>query len=353
MELKYLVSVLKRRIRSVLVTTIITTVIVVIGSYFTTPVFTASTTLRTETAKSGTIEWVDYDINYTDRLMNTYVSLVTSLPVLDELKENLKLDKLPIIKAEIIPETELIKISVEDSNPTLAAEAANTLANILVTHSNQSPGKETASAIEIVQGRLSTLQDEIDKTRQEYEELLRLSIKNDEDLSSVRQQQDTYKIDYDTLQEQYKVAVATATASSSTGFNTQTTGTSGNFDLEDMKTQLLSLEKDIEQTRQEYELIISQSLLNNQKTSAASRLLNLKEETYSSLMNQYDTLHLREVMVESTLSVIEPAIVPVSPTKPIWATNILFGFLAGLMGGIVLVFIFESLNPKINESDKN
>lgn len=348
MELQNILTILRRRFWIILGTTLSTTLVVVVGLFFTTPVYTASTTLRAATATGGTIDWVDYDINYTVRLMNTYVNLATSLPVLQELNKSLGLDEPPAITAEIIPETELMKIIVEDSNPELAAEAANALAGILISQRNQEPVKGAETALEFVQEKITSLESEIDQTRLEYEAALRQSMQDEESLSSIRQTLNAFEDDYDTLMDQYQSSSATATASSPTALVTPPAGgAAATIDLETVKLQLGKVEKDIEHARKDYEKIVSQSLVNDQKTTYIVRLLSLKEGTYASLIDQYDRIHLREVMVENPLAVIEPAVVPETPSKPQWALNIILGVLAGLVAGIGLAFIFESLekNP--------
>jgi capsular exopolysaccharide synthesis family protein len=66
--------------------------------------------------------------------MNTYVEIASSTPLLEELRNELELgnDRPNSIDVSVIPETELLQIRVEDVNPVLARDAANTLAALLV-----------------------------------------------------------------------------------------------------------------------------------------------------------------------------------------------------------------------------
>jgi capsular exopolysaccharide synthesis family protein len=137
MELGAYLEILWRRKWVIAVTVAVTVLVTLIGTLMMTPQYEASTTLRVLTATSGSEDWVDYDVGYTNRLMNTYVEIATSRPVLGELVRRLGLNEPPQIEVEILPDTELMRITVEDPNPIVAREAANALAEILVAQSEE------------------------------------------------------------------------------------------------------------------------------------------------------------------------------------------------------------------------
>jgi capsular exopolysaccharide synthesis family protein len=66
--------------------------------------------------------------------MNTYVGIASSTPILEELRGRLELgpDEPSSIEVKAIPDTELLRITVEDSDPILAQNAANAMAEILL-----------------------------------------------------------------------------------------------------------------------------------------------------------------------------------------------------------------------------
>ncbi|MCL4553258.1 MAG: polysaccharide biosynthesis tyrosine autokinase [Candidatus Marsarchaeota archaeon] len=171
MELRKLFDVFWRRKWVIVTTALVMMVVVGIGSQFITPVYGASTTLRIATSAGGPlINYTDYMA--TDRLMNTYIELATSRPVTDELMRRLGLAKRPTLSAEIIPNTELIKITVQDTDPKRAATAANTLADILVAQNNQIYIGGGEKLTDILAGQLAQAQTELQQTQQEYDRLL-------------------------------------------------------------------------------------------------------------------------------------------------------------------------------------
>ena len=70
-------------------TFVVTLLVVALGTTLLTPTYQATATLRVLTAARGSVDWVDYDIAYTERLMNTYARLATSEPVLQEVRQRL------------------------------------------------------------------------------------------------------------------------------------------------------------------------------------------------------------------------------------------------------------------------
>ena len=261
MEIKNYLRIIQRRIWVVLITTLVTLLIVAIGTYRATPIYEASTTFRIAAAAGGSVDYAV--LVYADRLMNTYMEITTSGPVLEELKNRLGLSQLPEITAETIPNTELIKITVEGNDPTLVTMVSNTLAEIIVEQSNQ-----------LYAG-------------------------------------------------------------------------SGKSQQEILGDQLVQIQADLDQLRQEYESLVAQTPPDAEKIEAARNSLEIKQNTYTTILKQYDEARIREEMRASMLSVIEPAVVPEKPSKPRVALNIILGLFIGLVGGIGLAFIFENLDTTL------
>ncbi len=135
MELRDYLKVLARRKWVVFWTTIITVVVVIIGSSQIPSSYQAVAKLRVLTATVGPANYLQYDIRYTVRLMNTYTEIATSGPVLDQVKERLGLDKKPDVAVGVVGETELLQIVATDHDPAKAQLIANTLAIILIDES--------------------------------------------------------------------------------------------------------------------------------------------------------------------------------------------------------------------------
>jgi capsular exopolysaccharide synthesis family protein len=262
-ELRDYLEILWRRKWVVAVTVAVTVTVVVIGTFKATPKYVATATLRVATPPTGSVGYVEYNIEHADRLMSTYARIATSGPVLEELVKRLGLDRPPKIEVATVANTELMTISAEDQDPVLARDTVNTLAEILVARSRElyTGGGEVA---------------------------------------------------YEIIGE-----------------------------------QLTQIEGELDQARAELERLVNQSPEDAERITAARRSIELKEETYSTLLGLYEQARVAEAVRVNTLSVIEPAVTPQTPSQPRRALNIAFGFMVGLAGGVGLAFLFENLDTTL------
>ena len=225
--------------------------------------YVASATLRVvASAQGGSIGTVDY--RYADRLMNTYVAILKSRPIIEEASRRVGIDSSSGLRSmnvtvEAVPDTELMRVSVENTNPTLAQDMANALAGLIIEEGEELYSGGGKSAREI-------------------------------------------------LEEQLEII---------------------NGDLEMDRTTL-------------YSLMNSSSTEYSEIDALNSRII-LREETYATLLRQYEQARVAEAMRAGSISVVEPAIEPSGPSKPNKKLNVALGALVGLGGGAGLAFLFDNL----------
>ena len=132
MELSSYLQILNRRIWIIVVTTLAAVVAFFLLQARTPTMYETTTVLRITPYSTTNPSFTT--LAYAERIMNTYVEIATSSPVLDELRGRLGLSsgQPEDIEVVIIPDTELLRITATDSNPVLARDAANTLANMLL-----------------------------------------------------------------------------------------------------------------------------------------------------------------------------------------------------------------------------
>ncbi|MCL4488749.1 MAG: Wzz/FepE/Etk N-terminal domain-containing protein [Chloroflexi bacterium] len=253
MELRDYLGVVWRRKWIIVATTVVTLIVVVASTLLVTPSYQATATVRVKTASEGSIDYVTYDINYGDRLMNTYAKIITSAPMLEQVRQKLGFDTIPHTSAEVVANTELIRISVEDQDPVLTEKAANALAEVFIAY---------------------------------------------------------------------------------------TTGPSGGSPAgqQILGEQLAQYENEIGLARKQYDSLMAQSPSDPVRVAAADETLRLKEETFATLLRE----RARETLRANSLSVVEPAIVPASPSSPRKELNIALGLLVGLVGGFGLAFLMDN-----------
>jgi succinoglycan biosynthesis transport protein ExoP len=204
MELGAYLAILSRRKWVIAVTATVTVIIVVIGTLMATPGYEASTTLRVATVASGSSNYAD--LMYAERLMNTQVSIATSGPVLKELVQRLGVDKVPQIAVKIIPNTELIQITVSDRDPILTSKAANALAEILVAKGKELYVGGGKPATEILSEQLAQAEEELNEARKDYESLIVQSPQDSERATATSQSIALKEESYGELLDQYEQA---------------------------------------------------------------------------------------------------------------------------------------------------
>jgi len=116
--------------------------------------------------------------------------------------------------------------------------------------------------------------------------------------------------------------------------------------------QLAMAEVELNQAREDYDTLVSDSPEDTEGIAKASLVIDLKEKTYENLLEQYDAARVREAIRANTITIIEPATLPLSPSQPNVVLNIGLGFIVGLIGGIGMVFLFENLNPRLYTMDQ-
>jgi non-specific protein-tyrosine kinase len=165
--LEYL-EVLNRRKWIIALVLVVTVAIVDVGSYMMTPVYAASATVRIAQVQDGSTSY--FALDYAERVMNTYVHLLKSRPFLEEAIRRHDLAMQPselagMVSVEVLANTELLKISVENRNPLLAANIANTLGTLLVEEGQKMYSGRGKSTREILQEQLKTVEATLEDLR--------------------------------------------------------------------------------------------------------------------------------------------------------------------------------------------
>lgn len=198
MELRTYGTILWRRKWMLVSTLVVTMGVAILGSKWISPLYAAETKLQITTAARGSLGDVQYDLNYSDRLMNTYTYVVQSGPVKQALMKQLKLDlsALPTFTAEVIPNTELIRIRVLAPTPQLASDAANALGQILIQKGMQLAANNNQDRQQNLDEQLTQINQALDQAQQQYDQLLASTAADSSDfgaaLRSIQQKRDLF-----------------------------------------------------------------------------------------------------------------------------------------------------------------
>lgn len=207
MELRAYAAILWRRRWIVLLTVLTALGVAVTANRLVTPVYVATATARVSVT-SGSIDYVIRDPTYTDRLLNTYLTLVTSHSVREQVAEELKLSSLPEISGTAPANSELLNISAAHRDPAMAAAIANAAATALAAHveAAQQENPETRQAL----GEdFAEAQQALLEARLRYESLAADPQADPTDVAAARIELDMRQQEYNSLQAQYDRARVT------------------------------------------------------------------------------------------------------------------------------------------------
>jgi polysaccharide biosynthesis transport protein len=186
--------------------------------YFVVPVYQSTTTVLI--SEAATTKATDYNsILSSERLAKTYSEMLTQRPVLDETYKKLNLNlSLEQLKASItvqpLRDTQLISVSVENSNPYQAADIANTLVNTFIAQNQSLQASRFASSKESLANQLAIMDNQINNTNDSLSKLSYSSDASERDRlqTTLNQYRQTYA---NLLQSYEQVRITEAQSTSS------------------------------------------------------------------------------------------------------------------------------------------
>lgn len=135
-SLKAIFSVLKKRLILIVMVTLVTTILsALVNFYYLTPTYQASTQLLVSQTRSEEPRYDYNEIQTNLELINTYSVIIKSPVILERVKEDLNLDESigelnSMISVSSENESQVIRISVENSNFAKATEIANKVGEV-------------------------------------------------------------------------------------------------------------------------------------------------------------------------------------------------------------------------------
>ena len=211
MELRDYLRILDRR-RWVIILTLLATVVTAgLATFLQRPAYSAVATVRIAQASSGSVAYADY--MYAERLMNTYIEMLKSSALLEDVAKELGLVSSPSdlskqVQADVVSDTELLTITVTDYDPAKAKDIANALARLLIERSRNLYFGGTKSAREILQGQLDDVQARLEQHRAELQTLIDAAAKATAAVDALNARIRSEEEVYGSLLSQYELARA-------------------------------------------------------------------------------------------------------------------------------------------------
>jgi len=147
-------------------------------------------------------------------------------------------------------------------------------------------------------------------------------------------------------------AIADTAASVLAAQNREIYSGTGQTTTEILAAQLAQAEQELSEARSQYDEILTESPDDTTAIDAINQSIQLKERTYATLLEQYESARVNEALLANSVSVVEPAYLPTRPATPRVLMNMVLGILGGLVFGVVLAFIIENLDTRIYTMDQ-
>ncbi len=180
-----------------------------------TPVYEASATLLVQQAPSGAGS--DYQAILTsERLARTYSEMLKGRPIMQNVVEQLGLRQSPEnlanqVSVELVRDTQLIRLKVEHTDPTIAARAANAVAAAFVSYTETLQQRRYAESVDSLQRQTEEFSRLIEETEEKIDALGSV-LTRDEEAEQARLEGILagYRNTYSTLVQNYEAMRVTA-----------------------------------------------------------------------------------------------------------------------------------------------
>ncbi len=129
-------------------------------------------------------------------------------------------------------------------------------------------------------------------------------------------------------------------------------GGGGQTTAQILAAQVAQAEEELVTARAEYDQMLRNSPDETVRLDAMSQSIGLKERTFSTLLEQYEEARIQETLLANSVSVIEPAYLPIDPSKPRVALNLVLGMVVGLISGLALALLVENLDTRLYTSEE-
>ena len=314
------------------------------GSQYQTPVYSAASKIMVGGPLQGGSQ-PDINSYNAQQLALTYVQLIVTHPFIDSVSERLNYPvSFQNVTAQLLPNTQIIQIKVEDQNPTHAMEVANMVDNILIERNESLQAGRFASNEANLKTQIDQVQKEIASLQGDIGKISEQNIQNQTE--QVKAQIIPLQDEVTKLQQE----IALINVKSPTNEQKAT--------MVEKQSRLNEIQPLLEQYQQVYNnlLILGQTGSttdkNNIQLTQLQSTLNVYQQLYINLLSSMETVRLSRMQSTPVVTQIEPASLPLSPIRPKPVTNSLIAAALGLMIATGAVLLIEYLEDTVKTPEQ-
>lgn len=334
--------------------------------------------------------------------IETYKEQIKNPVILQEVIDELKLDPegytreslSRAITLETINNTNLIKIKVKNSDPELAADIVNTIANIFTEFVTEEAKKQARKSYEFLEKQMNVEKGKLDQALIAYKEFVAKSRGVSEleaEVNSKLQLITNYKTQYveKEVEEKAKRAaleraheelavteklLVTQKSLSEDAFLNQIVSdysdkstldvgqlimeseevnpnylelqnmiSSLEIELAMLQTEKQNLKLQIERNSEELETLQAELAEKQHQENLLQQNVNLAQQTYNSFLSKYEEIRITQSsqVGDASIIVVSPAVEPLEPVSPKKMLNIAIAGVLGVIISVVIVFFKE------------
>ncbi|MDD2923359.1 MAG: GNVR domain-containing protein, partial [Anaerolineales bacterium] len=300
------------------------------------PVYQASTRILVMRAPQE--QTTDYTYLSDQQLVQTYMQLLTTQPVLQKTSEILGTSvSAEQVKVQQIGDTQTIQVTVEDETPRRASDIANVLVQVLISQNEIIQSGRYASSEQNIQAQIAQVESQISAMGVEISNI---------SAETVVEQQKQIEAQIAALQ-----AEAAQLQSDIQSLASATTATQQTL-LTEKQARLNQVLPVLELYRQTYTdlVVLGKPVVSNDSTNRLAQLqttLQLYQQIYTNLLNNLESLRLARLQNTPNVVQIEAAATPSNPVRPKPATNIALAAIVGLFLTGGAAFLIEYIDDTI------
>jgi len=340
MELKDYFSMLRRWAWLLALGLMLGAIVGILGSIFQTPIYQASTRILVMRAPQE--KTTDYTYLSDQQLVQTYIQLLTTRPVLDNASTQSGASvNSKQINVQQIRDTQAIQVTVEDEDAQRAANIANILVKVLVDQNETIQASRYTLTEESIQAQITQIQSQISQMGVEIENV---------SAETVQEQQKQVEAQIASLQaESTQLQADIQQLSSSASPNQQL--------LADKQARLDQVQPLLELYQKTYtDLVVLGKPVSNgdnstDRLSQLQNTLQLYQQIYINLLNNLEAIRLARLQNTPNVVQIEAASVSSSPVRPRPLFNVALASTVGLLLAGAIAFLIDYIDDTIRTPD--
>ncbi|NIW47953.1 MAG: hypothetical protein GWN30_25355, partial [Gammaproteobacteria bacterium] len=271
----------------------------------------------------------------------------------DAVSEKLGYQASGSISTELISDTSLIQLSVENTDPQRAAEICNALVSELIIQNDQLQNSRYNSTEVSLEAQLAQLEEQIKSVQGEIAILSEAAL--EEQLEETRSEIDRLEGEILLVQKEiYEISPPVAA-------NLQPEATLSPNELLSLQENQLTLDQ-LQSSLDFYQEIYlnlrgmgSDNISQGQDEGQLSQLkstLNLYQQLYNNLLASYESIRLARLQNSPNVVQMEFATINPNPIRPQPINNISLGAAVGLMLAAGIIFLIEYMDDTIKTTEQ-